>query len=135
MGISKFAGVCIIKDKKILLVQEAHKEACGLWSLPLGHMEDDENESDTAKRETKEETGYDVILGQSKKIFLNGVDLKSTSNFNDQQIELTIFDSIVNSGNLLKGDDVMSVKWFPLNEVDQLPLRGEWIKCFLKDFV
>lgn len=130
MKVSIFAGVCVIENGKILLVQEAHKEAYGLWSLPLGHVEDGEDESETAKRETKEETGYNIIIGQSKKIILNGIDFKSTSNFNDQQIELTIFDSIVNGGNLLKGDDVMSAKWFPLDEVGQLPLRGEWVKYF-----
>jgi len=131
MKVSKFAGACVIKDEKILLVQEAHKEAYGLWSLPLGHVDDDEKESETAKRETKEETGYDIVVGQSKKLNIDGVNFKSTSNFNDHQIELTIFNASIKDGNLLKGDDILDAKWFFLSEINQLPLRGVWINCFI----
>ncbi len=72
MKISKFAGTCVMKEGKILLVQESHKEAYGLWSLALGHVEDGEDESETAIRETKEETGYEVILGKRRDVEIDG---------------------------------------------------------------
>ena len=62
----KFAGACVIKDGEILMVQESHKEAYGLWSMPLGLVEDNESIEEGAKREVKEETGYDIILKNKK---------------------------------------------------------------------
>jgi ADP-ribose pyrophosphatase YjhB (NUDIX family) len=50
---SNFSGTLIIKDGKILLVQESHKEARGLWSFPLGHVDNGESQSEAAVRETK----------------------------------------------------------------------------------
>ncbi len=127
---AKFAGTCIIQDDKILLVQEAHKEARGLWSLTLGHVENDEKESETAIRETKEETGYDVVLGEEKKLKIKGTDFKSTSDFDNCEIEVVIFEARITGGSLSVGNDVLDTKWFPLNEVSQLPLRGKWVKDF-----
>ena len=37
----------------------------GHWSFPKGHVEGDETELETARREIKEETGLDVILDQT----------------------------------------------------------------------
>lgn len=51
------AGVVIIKDKKILLVQEN-----GKWGLPKGGHESGEAIYETAKREAKEETGLDIEI-------------------------------------------------------------------------
>ena len=131
MKISKFAGVLVIEDGKILLVQEAHKEARGLWSLPLGHVEEGESESDAARREAREETGYDILLGKSENLIIDGNDFKSTSNFKDDQIELTIFSGEIAGGNLSKGNDMLDAKWFTIGEIARLPLRGSWVKHFI----
>lgn len=132
MKIAKFAGTNIVQDGKILLVKESHKEAYGLWSLPIGHVEEGENEEETAVRETKEETGYDVVLGKSKILEIQGKEFKSTSDFDDCLICLTIFDTEIKGGNLRTGDDILDVGWFSSGELSQLPLRGEWIKT-IKD--
>jgi 8-oxo-dGTP diphosphatase len=130
MEIAKFAGTIIVQGGKILLVQEAHQEAYGLWSLPLGHIDEEENEAETAVRETKEETGYDVNLGDRKELEIGGTDFKSTSNFNDFLIHLTIFKAEIEGGTLKTGSDVLDTKWFALEELESLPLRGEWVKFF-----
>jgi hypothetical protein len=44
---------------------------------------------------------------------------------------LTIFIASIKDGSLLKGEDILDVKWFSLSEINQLPLRGEWIKYFI----
>ena len=131
MSNAKFAGVCVVENGKILLVQEAHKEARGLWSFPLGHVEDGEEVSETAQRETKEETDYDVILGKNKKIEIEGKDFKSTGDFYDKLIQLTIFEAEIDGGFLKAGDDVLDAKWFLLEDYRKLPLRGEWMKFFV----
>ena len=131
MNKSKFAGACIIQDGKILLVQESHKEAHGLWSFPLGLVEEKENEIEGAKRETKEETGYDVLLGKSKELEIDGKDFKSIHKFNHGSIKLTIFEGKITGGILKKGDDMLDAKWFDLGEIEKLPLRGNWLKFFI----
>ena len=131
MNKPKFAGTCIIQDGKILLVQESHIEARGLWSLPLGHVEDNENETEGAIRETREETGYNVFLGKSKKLEITGKDFKSIHKFNHDFVDLTIFEGKIIGGILKKGDDMLGAKWFNLDEIEKLPLRGNWLKLFI----
>ncbi len=47
---------------EILLIRHINS---GHWSFPKGHVEGDETELETAKREIKEETGLDVIIDQT----------------------------------------------------------------------
>lgn len=122
-----FAGTCIIHNNQILLVQESHKEAYGLWSLPLGHVEDNESTEQSAIRETKEETGYEVKLINHKSIKIDGKEFKSTKDFNEYSIELSVYRADIVSGELKAGDDILDVKWFNLEDLQNIPLRGTWI--------
>lgn len=126
----KFAGVCAINDGKILLVQEGYKQAFGLWSLPLGKAEENESESEAATRETKEETGYDVELGKSKTLEINIKDFKTGFNLSSGSVYVTIFEAKIISGTLKAGEGMLDAEWFPLGDLDGLPLRGDWIKLF-----
>ena len=47
---------------EILLIKHVNS---GHWSFPKGHVEGNETELETARREIKEETGLDVILDQT----------------------------------------------------------------------
>lgn len=134
MNISKFAGVCVIKDGLILLVQESHKEAYGLWSLPLGHIEEGENEEFAAIRESKEETGLDLFLKEKFEMEINGLDFKSINKYNNNIIKLTIFSGDVIGGNLIAGDGILNAKWFDINKINDLSLRGDWVKSFIYYF-
>lgn len=46
-------------NTEILLIKHINS---GHWSFPKGHVEDDETEEETARREIKEETAIDVII-------------------------------------------------------------------------
>jgi 8-oxo-dGTP diphosphatase len=127
----KFSGVKIIKNNKILLVCESHKEARGLWSFPLGEVENNESKEDGAKREVKEETGYNVSLGDYKEIDINGKDFKSLSKFNNKLINLTIYNASIKNGKILKGKDVLNVKWINIEDLNSLNLRGDWMRDLL----
>lgn len=54
----KACGTIVINDNKVLVIQQKQ----GFWGFPKGHMEQGENEIQTAIRETKEETNLDVII-------------------------------------------------------------------------
>lgn len=128
----QFAGTLVIKDGQVLLVQESHTEAKGLWSLPIGSVEDNESVAEGAIRETKEETGYDVKVGKEHTLLMSGEDLKSLRKFHGEQVTLTIFEANVISGNLLPGEDLLDAKWFAIKDLDNLSLRGEWVKDLAK---
>lgn len=63
------AGCIIEKDGKYLLVQEAQKHVYGLWNLPAGKVEDGYTIAETAVKEAKEETGFDVEIVEEIPVF------------------------------------------------------------------
>ena len=56
------AGCVVVKDNKILLVQEGLENCYGQWNLPAGRVDNFEKITDGAIRETLEETGLKVKL-------------------------------------------------------------------------
>ena len=60
----EFGSALVIKDDKFLLVLAKVGAPAGLWNNPGGHIEEGETPEQAAKRETKEETGYDVEIGE-----------------------------------------------------------------------
>ena len=57
MKYEKSCGCIVFNEKKQILL--VHQNA-GHWGMPKGHVENDETEIQTAKREVKEETNLDV---------------------------------------------------------------------------
>ena len=64
----KSCGCIIIKNRKVLLVYEKNRN---FWGFPKGHMEEGENEIQTARREVKEEVGLEVEIDEEKRYILN----------------------------------------------------------------
>lgn len=115
------AAVIIKSDNKFLLVQENTKRAKGLWNWPQGVRENNENLEDTAIRETKEETGFDIKI--LRKIVL------LTETFPDTK-ELHVFlGSIVRGGLVFPPDEIMSVQFFNIKELEKIKnsLVGSWV--------
>lgn len=127
-----FAGVLVLKSGKILMVQEAHPEARGLWSLPLGRVESGEPVEKAAIRETLEETGYSVKISSKKvQINLGGEDFRSTSDTFKHEIRLTIFKAEIIGGDLRPGSDLLGARWISSRELTTIELRGDWIGSIL----
>ena len=60
----KSCGCVIIKESKVLLIYEKNQN---FWGFPKGHVEKDEDEIATAKRETLEEVGLIVEIDPTKR--------------------------------------------------------------------
>ena len=58
----KSCGCIILKDDKVLLIGARDDDDKLFWSFPKGHQEDGEADTETAVRETKEETNLDVKI-------------------------------------------------------------------------
>lgn len=60
MKYEKSCGAIVLDGGKILVIQQAE----GHWGFPKGHVEEGETEVQTAIREIKEETNYDVEINE-----------------------------------------------------------------------
>lgn len=55
-------GCIVKKEDKFLMVKEGRGRCQGMWNFPIGHLEENETIIEGAKRETLEETGYEVDI-------------------------------------------------------------------------
>ncbi len=53
-------GVCVVKDRKVLLGKRKNSHGDGTWSFPGGHLEYGESWEECAAREVMEETGVSI---------------------------------------------------------------------------
>lgn len=116
-------GVCIVEDGKVLMVQEAKEKCYGQWNFPAGHLDENENIHDGARREAKEETGFDVELTGVLPIikYIRG-DYKV--------IRITFMAKIVSGEIKYDKEEILDVKWIPMEELEAMTekeLRA--IKC------
>jgi len=105
-----FPGVSVLIENRgmVLLGRRiAGSFAGGLWCLPCGFVEYDEDILTAAKRETFEETGLTIELQSI---------IQVTSNFHSRQLHsiVTVFLAHVKDGIALPGDDIDKIDWFPL---------------------
>ena len=56
------AGVIVVDEGRVLLVKRKFNPRVGMWTLPAGFVEADEDAAGWAVREMKEETNLDVEL-------------------------------------------------------------------------
>lgn len=121
------AGVVIKQDGKYLLVQENHPDprVYGLWNFPAGRVEKGETIENTAIKEAKEESGYDVKLISKIAIFHENVEVPVKHAFEARIV-----------GGELKWpkDEILDARWFSLKELEETKdkLRGEWILGAIK---
>jgi acetyl-CoA carboxylase carboxyl transferase subunit beta len=111
------AGVVIVADGAILLVQRGHEPQLGRWSVPGGRVEAGETLEEAAAREAYEETGLEVRIG---------AELWSlTIPDGDRTFEVHDFAATVTGGMLRAGDDAADVRWIRFDELDQWPLTED----------
>jgi 8-oxo-dGTP diphosphatase len=106
--------ILIIADKKILLIERKNDPFKGVWALPGGFVEENEDLFDAACRELKEETGIEnVTLKQFGAFGKPGRDPRGHT------ISIGFMAILPTVVKATAGDDANKAKWF---SVDNLPM-------------
>lgn len=106
-------GGVVEKDGKYLLVQEAQEKCRGKWNIPAGHLDPNETIFDAAKREVKEECGFDV-------------ELTGVCQIGNRKLENDVFVSVIFSTKIIGGDikfdpnEILDAKWFTYEEISTM---------------
>lgn len=109
MGAIIVGGV-IEKDGKYLLVQEAKEKCRGKWNTPAGHLDPNETIFEGAKREIREESGYEV-------------ELTGLANIGNRVLPDNEFVGIIFSAKIIGGElkldpsEILDAKWFTYDEI------------------
>jgi 8-oxo-dGTP diphosphatase len=99
----------------------------GTWSLPGGGVEAGETLEEAAIREVKEETGYDVAIGDI--VALNEAFIDENHVF-----FITFRGTILYAPEVMQGDEnIITVKWVDVDKAEELMLyHPNGIRSFLK---
>jgi len=98
------AAVMALRDDKVLMVKRVMEPAQGSWCFPGGFMEMGETPQETAIRECKEESGFDVEITQLVDVFAYK-DYRGTG-------VLIMYKGTVVGGQAQAGDDAQKVRFF-----------------------
>jgi ADP-ribose pyrophosphatase YjhB (NUDIX family) len=122
-------GAVIIRDEKILLVKRRYEPKANYWSLPGGLVELGEEVRQAVIREVSEECGIEIEPTKIIDVidFIERDELESVR----YHYVLIDFEAVYKSGVLTPASDVIDVRWFSKNELENLELP-EITKRFLK---
>jgi len=112
------AGCIIVKDNKVLMVQEAQEKCYGQWNFPAGHVDEPEKITDAAVREVYEETGYKVKLtGVLPIVITNKVENKIE---NAQKMIIKFTAQVLEESKNFDTNEILDVKWIEIDKVKKM---------------
>jgi len=110
-GIVLVVSVSIICEEKVLMVKENKASVKNKWNFPSGRIEYGEDILDAARREAREETGYDVGLTGTTGIY------NFISSSNHQVILFHFIGEIIGGSLLLDTREIIDSKWLSLRDL------------------
>ena len=109
----------ILRNNKVLLIKRRNSPFKGMWALPGGYVEFNENANETIKREVKEETNLDVVTSELSDVY--------TDPKRDPRSTISLAYVVKATGNTKPGDDASEVEWFKLDKLPKLAFDHEQI--------
>ena len=107
----------VVRDEagRLLLVQRANAPARGLWSLPAGFVDAEEDPRAAAARECLEETGLEVEVGAVVEVYPSQGGAASF---------FLVFAATLVGGVLQAGDDAADARFFSPDELPPLAFES-----------
>lgn len=113
----------ILQNEQVLLVQRGKPPAQGLWGLPGGALELGETVMDGVRREVREETGLDIVVGPLVAVF-EPMERDPAGRLRFHYVVLDYLATPV-GGTLHAGDDAAAACWTPYDALAALPMLEE----------
>jgi ADP-ribose pyrophosphatase YjhB (NUDIX family) len=109
-------GGVVVRAGRALIVKRAHEPRRGEWSIPGGTVELGEPLTDAVRRELREETGLEVIVGPVIEIF----DRIHRDGDGRVRYHFVIIDYLCDApaGDPVAGTDALEVAWVTPDELD-----------------
>jgi 8-oxo-dGTP diphosphatase len=113
-------AIVLNKNNEILLTKRFYEndpinKYHGYWGLPGGKIEENEQPSETAIRETKEETGIEVAIIYDRPIVMSCIDAAG-----NHVIKLAYMTKYVEGEISIKDKGTSDAKWFSQESIDKL---------------
>jgi ADP-ribose pyrophosphatase len=114
------AGVVVVREGKVLLVQRGKEPGKGLWAVPAGMVDLGETSQDAAAREAREETGLEVEVGE---VFWLADAIRRDADGRVVYHNVIVdFLAYAPAGEPVCGDDAMDVRWCGPEELDGMDI-------------
>ena len=123
-------GAVVVRDGRALIVKRAHEPRKGEWSLPGGLLELGESLQDAARREIKEETNLDVVVGPMLETF----DRVHRDDAGRIRYHFVIVDFVCwsDEGDAMAGSDADAVAWVTRDQIDDYAVNAHAKTVILK---
>ncbi len=106
-------SIVVNEDREVLLVKRGKDPYKGMWCLPIGFAEADEEVKDAALRELKEEAG---VEGEIVRL----VDVDTVDNYYYGSLAIVTYEVRHAGGTPTPGDDAEETRFFPVLELPPL---------------
>ncbi len=107
------SSIVVNENREVLLVKRKNEPYQGMWCLPIGFAEADEEVKDAALRELREEAG---IEGKVVRL----VDVDTVDNYFYGSLAIVTYEVTHTGGMPAAGDDAVEARFFPVSELPPL---------------
>ena len=111
------AAVLVEQDGRVLLVRRVNEPFRGLWTLPAGFVDADEDPAIAAEREALEETGLTIRVTKVLQV-IAGREHPRGADF------VIVYAAEVVSGTLSPADDADEAGWFERSDLPPLAFKA-----------
>jgi ADP-ribose pyrophosphatase YjhB (NUDIX family) len=125
-------GAIILDGDRVLLVERGNEPLKGVWSIPGGALEKGESLEEGVRRETREELGLEVEVGELVELFERIT--RDARGRVEYHFVLADYLCTVTGGTLRASDDAADARWVGRLELAALPLTEGTAKVIEKAF-